>query len=288
MADDRSDRKKIADWLKRAKAGALLAEPAITADIHGAHLAAVAATATESMPTLSTGAVSGPAAAAALAADQQVAAQQLVTDGATGGSEFDQLVTLYEQSPISGATTILDITLSSVGWNPTDPTQAGNVMLFANYVTALAQTPFFAPSQSTTQNVRRDDVSGSTDWNAFMRSVAGLFVGASPGDVPDLADTLQHLAHATYDGKSDTVESRSNLFVQHLITVSSDAITAALYWCTVEMKHTGGKHSSNQLEFTVQSILLPFQAAEWSSRARQVAEQEVHGVDEWLASVSAG
>lgn len=241
-------------------------------------LMVAAAAVPESVPANSI--VGGADAASALALDKQIAAAR------GPGDPTPELIRLFKRSPLTGCTSIMDMALTSSGWNPLDPRQVGNYAGFMNYATTLGRTPFFTQPPATGTKT----LPGGKNFNALIGQVANLMPGLTNADRERITTTVLHLAHAVFGpGGGGNVQrsAMSTLFTQQALGVNSGQIQINLYFCQVAMvyKHTESKHSSSTTEqssFTVHRFTTGFQTSIWEQYAEAVAKKQITVVDEWL------
>jgi len=220
----------------------------------------------------------GPDARRALDQDRAVVAAQ--NDG------FTALVTALRQSPLTGCTSVMDLALSSSGWNPIDPRQIGNHEGFARYVHDLAATPFFnAPSFGNNEL----NLQAFPNPQAMVGAIASAMPGITDRDQQRVVNAILSLSHNVFGQGGDNIhaDAQATLFAQQALTVGNQDIVANLYWCQVIMhyeKHTNKSSVSvsSQSLFRVEHVWLTFPTSRWAAYAEEVAKRKVTAVDEWL------
>lgn len=224
--------------------------------------------------------VGGSAVTAAYEADRKVGVAR------SSGAPTSELVELFRKSPLTGCTSIMDMALTSSGWNPLDPQVAGSYAGFLNYCSILSKTPFFTQPPPPPQQTIFD---AGSDINAMVAQIVALIPGLSATDKERVTNTVVHMAHMVFapGGANVSRSSMATLFVQHALAVGDIEIQVNLYFCKVRMifQHSESKNSSSttaQSRFEVDRVTTGFPLSIWAQYAEPVAQKQITLVDEWL------
>jgi hypothetical protein len=225
-------------------------------------------------PVVSSSKLLGPSAGEALAQDRMV--QEVRADN------NDQL--LHEalaSSPATGCAMVMSLAIEASGYNPSDPTAAGNFGGFMSYVTQLLECPVFSVQL-------RDEINPvmSSDWGSVINQIASLYVGIAPDDMNQIEVSLSSLAQAA--SSTPGANETETLFVQNALN-AGDSIVVYMYWSYVQMVtnvESGGKNSpdtvTNNASLTLYRNILTFDTAAWPGYAAIIMPKTSASLQSWL------
>jgi hypothetical protein len=192
------------------------------------------------------------------------------------GSDVDKLTQVLIANPILGATSVMDLALVHSGYNPLDPSQAGNFNAYIAYVTDIVRAPFFHLNYSDQKHLHQE----SSDWDSLIGDIVSLFEGLQSEDQTRVVNGLKQLAH-TATSTNDQTETL-NVFSQQAISVNTSQITVGIYYSSVSMIQHNGKHTTRQADYLVNRAFLTFYTETWPTFAPMVARTKVSSASDWL------
>lgn len=215
----------------------------------------------------------------------------------------DDLQQLFQQSPLTGCTSLMSFALRASGWNPLagrDPVTDGlpddqdHYNKFESYVSNLMSVPIFSVAEAQQPDVHlqgpatdpEGDAQNRADWDGFLTTITQHIPGLQPDDYAKLAADVKHLAHQVFSGSGGA--GHQAMFVQHAFAAPGDGfIYINLYWCKVDMQWVqasgggGGKSAPAYVPeakddaFTVHRIHIPFPTLRWPHYADTVARYQL-------------
>lgn len=210
---------------------------------------------------------------------------QYINLKATGQAALAQEILV--QSPATVLAMILALTQQKTGFNPSDPTQVGNMNDYLRYINELFQCPVLV-------NEINDQINCSygSDWASTINLILGYYTGIQPADLNTMSDSLWAIARAA--SSCPNTNETMNLFVQNALNVE-DGCKIYMYKTFVEMveeRYKGsGKnapvYTTDRTNFTLYRTVFHLNYEDLASYAAYLMGQTDANLHSWLSDNSA-
>lgn len=194
---------------------------------------------------------------------------------------------LLGQSPATVLAMILSLTQQQCGFNPSDPTHAGNINDFLKYVNQLFQCPVLVNEIND-----KVDCSYGSDWGSSINSILGYYVGISPTDLNTIKDSLWNIARAA--SSCPNTSETQDLFVQNSLNIdgSYKIYMYKTFVKMVEEKHKGsGKNAPTRIKdctsFTLYRAVFHLNCQDIASYSASLMSKTDSSLHSWLNDTSA-
>ncbi len=181
-------------------------------------------------------------------------------------------------SVFEGLQTIADLSRTSAGFNPLDPTGTGDKAHFLQFSQNVADAPMLSLLTADTKTIQES----STDASKLIQAFVNAFTGIASENIGQITQAVTSLANAALS-YSDKQESYSN-FAQNLLqTNSAGNVEFHLYSSTFQIHKTEQKgivtlHSNYQ----VLSAVYQLSTNGWASIRDLFNQQQKTSTNDWI------
>lgn len=270
------DLEEFEQWVER---NATPSQERAATELSSRALTALALSAT-SQPVVANSKLTGPDAQQVLQADQAYILARNANDPVLAEQKL-------AASPATGCAMCLSLAQIAAGYNPADPSAAGNLAGFLAYVQEIMRCPIFVTTLNDTV-----DIAWQSDWNSIVNAIASYYVGISDDEKATIGNSLWTLARAA--ASNPNTNQTDNLFVQSTLNSDSGNLGVYIYKSSVlvrEERHRGsGKNAptrtADTASLTLYRTVLSFQTAGWPAYSKIIMPKTNASLSSWLTDNS--
>lgn len=188
----------------------------------------------------------------------------------------------FMASPLTGATSMVDILRVQTNYNPLDPNAANSYADFNNWMGLIGQNSIFdIDYQDSVQ------IGGENNWQAYLDQLLTVYVGVSQAD---LTRIYQNVVSLVNKALSDSGHPETMQMVQNAMQLSAgNAVSTYFYYTDIEIiYHEGDKNESSKLGtyFTVYRNKFDLNTNNWNTQGQQVLNTKVELTQDWVNSMN--
>jgi hypothetical protein len=214
------------------------------------------------------------------ALEKDVAIQDIMDDsgGELTSGDKTAVVELFQQSPLTGCTTLMDMARESAGYFPNskDPDK-NNQSRYEKMIANMQSCPMFHYLEGETEELHCKE----SNWNNLIESIAKLFGDLPQKDIGKITESLLDLAETACSNVGQ--EQKTSLFVQDAFQVECQETRVIICKSDVTMRYDQGKgYTIAQTDYIIQRDEFQFYDQLWSSYAGMVADYHIKTFTQWL------